>query len=279
MFKFKKIYIELSDICGLHCSFCPNPKNIRKVMPINLFQKACEQSVGLCEYIALHILGDPCKLDDLKDYLMIAQNYGLKVDLVTSGFYLYQDNFDLLLDPPIHQLSISLNAGFDVFNPQKKYYLQTIFELCHYKILKDTSGFINLRIQDSTLDDLSGMKELILEEFNVFDRTQQKRFRLGKKVFLNITKTFQWAKINPQKTPSFSKYCYGLISQVGILADGTVVPCCIDVSGKINLGNLNSQDLIDILTSKRASNIREGFLAHKAVEELCAHCQYPAKRG
>ncbi|MGL2820293.1 radical SAM protein, partial [Helicobacter pylori] len=22
---FKKIYIELSDICGLQCSFCPNP--------------------------------------------------------------------------------------------------------------------------------------------------------------------------------------------------------------------------------------------------------------
>ncbi|CAK00172.1 conserved hypothetical protein [Helicobacter acinonychis str. Sheeba] len=41
---FKKIHVELSGICGLQCSFCPNPKNIRGVMPLELFEKVCKEA-------------------------------------------------------------------------------------------------------------------------------------------------------------------------------------------------------------------------------------------
>lgn len=280
MSKIKKIYIEISDICGLNCSFCPAPKNTRKIMDSALFEKACFESAKLTKVITLHLLGDPCIVKNLADYLDIAHSYGLSVDLVTSGIYLKNHPFDLLISPPIHQLSISLNAGFDEKNQAKvqEDYLQNIFDLCHYKMLKDTPSFINLRFQDTSLDSLLYVKQKILSEFGILDDASLFRFRLGKKVFLNITKTFQWADLN-QHMDNIHKYCYGLISQIGILSNGQVVPCCIDARGNINLGNIKDKSLLDIINSPRATKIKEGFARGEAIEDLCKACTYPEQRG
>lgn len=249
-------------------------------MDTALFEKACFESAKLTKIITLHLLGDPCAVKNLGDYLNIAHSHGLGVDLVTSGIYLKNQPFTLLISTPIHQLSISLNAGFDEKNQAKiqEDYLQNIFDLCHYKILQDTPSFINLRLQDTSLDSLFYVKQKILSEFGILDDVSSFRFRLGKKVFLNITKTFQWADLN-HHTNNVHKYCYGLISQIGILSNGQVVPCCIDARGSIDLGNLKDKSLSDIINSPRAMRIAEGFMHGEAVEELCRACTYPERTG
>ena len=68
--------------------------------------------------------------------------------------------------------------------------------------------------------------------------------------------------------------CYGLKDQFGILADGTVVPCCLDSDGVINLGNIFEEDIETILDSPRAKNLVEGFKCGVATEELCKRCGY-----
>lgn len=274
---FKKIYIEISDICGLNCSFCPSEKNIRKSMNLDLFKKIIKECKSYTKRVCLHILGDPCLSKNLLEFLEIIKLNDLEVDLVTSGAYLKKDLFMPLNSPPIHQLSISLNAGFDKSNINKipSNYLQNIFEICHYKISHDTQNFINLRIQDTTLEKLNFLKMMILKEFEADDIIENHRIRLAKKVFLNITKTFEWANLN-HATLNSKKFCHGLISQIGILADGRVVPCCIDCLGQINLGNLKNQSLSEILSSTRVENIKNGFKKGIAIETLCKHCKYPA---
>ena len=37
--RFEKIYIELSDICGLNCGFCPSVKGVRGAMSAEKFGK------------------------------------------------------------------------------------------------------------------------------------------------------------------------------------------------------------------------------------------------
>ena len=41
--------------------------------------------------------------------------------------------------------------------------------------------------------------------------------------------------------------------------DGTVVPCCLDGEGIINLGNIHKTNFSEIVESKRANNIFNGF--------------------
>jgi radical SAM protein with 4Fe4S-binding SPASM domain len=59
-----------------------------------------------------------------------------------------------------------------------------------------------------------------------------------------------------------------------VLADGTVVPCCLDHNGDIPLGNLFTQSMEEILASSRANALYDGFSHRKAVEPLCQTCGY-----
>jgi radical SAM protein with 4Fe4S-binding SPASM domain len=65
-----------------------------------------------------------------------------------------------------------------------------------------------------------------------------------------------------------------LRNQIGVLVDGTVVPCCLDHNGELSLGNLFELPLDEILASPRARAIFEGFSRHEAVEPLCRRCGY-----
>ncbi|WQT05522.1 SPASM domain-containing protein [Helicobacter pylori] len=279
----KKIYIELSDICGLQCSFCPNHKNIRGVMPLELFEKICKEAAPLTPIITFHVLGDPCKLKNLNHYLNAAKRFSLKVDLVTSGAYLH--NFETLLQDAIYQISISLDAGLDNHNKLNQHrYIQKILEFCRYKCEKNSEVFLNLRIQDSTLEKHQNLIKPFLESFECVSLEtlkSQGRARLFKKSFLNIQKTFKWPNLNaqnPLNQESKTPYCYGLIKQIAILSNGVVVPCCMDTQAHINLGDLNHTPLKDILNSQKAMAIKTHFLKGEALELLCKNCSYPLIR-
>ena len=71
-------------------------------------------------------------------------------------------------------------------------------------------------------------------------------------------------------------FCYALRNQIGVLADGTVVPCCLDHNGDMPLGNLYDNSLNEILASPRATALYHGFTSHTAVEPLCQRCGYSA---
>ncbi|GAA7994007.1 radical SAM/SPASM domain-containing protein [Helicobacter pylori] len=280
---FKKVYIELSDICGLQCGFCPNPKNIRGVMPLELFEKVCKEAAPLTPIITFHVLGDPCKLKNLNHYLSTAKRFSLKVDLVTSGAYLH--NFETLLQDVIYQISISLDAGLDNHNKLNQHrYIQKILEFCRYKCEKNSEVFLNLRIQDSTLEKHQNLIKPFLESFECVSLEtlkSQGRARLFKKSFLNIQKTFKWPNLNapnPLNQESKIPYCYGLIKQIAILSNGVVVPCCMDTQAHINLGDLNHMPLKDILNSQKAMAIKTHFLKGEALEPLCQNCSYPLIR-
>jgi radical SAM protein with 4Fe4S-binding SPASM domain len=96
---------------------------------------------------------------------------------------------------------------------------------------------------------------------------------IGNNVYLEWGNRFEWPDENAEiKGDKF--FCYGLKDQFGILVDGTVVPCCLDSNGVINLGNVFENDLSSILNSDRATAIVNGFKCNKASEDLCKKCGY-----
>ncbi len=252
-------------------------------MPLELFEKACKEVAPLTPMITLHVLGDPCKLKNLNRYLNVAKRFSLKVDLVTSGVYLR--DFETLLQDAIYQISISLDAGLDNHNKLNQHrYIQKILEFCRYKCEKNSEVFLNLRIQDGTLDKHQNLIKPFLESFecvSLESLKSQGRARLFKKSFLNIQKTFKWPNLNaqnPLNQESKIPYCYGLIKQIAILSNGVVVPCCMDTQAHINLGDLNHTPLKDILKSQKAMAIKTHFLKGEALELLCKNCSYPLIR-
>ena len=59
MEKFKRIYIEISNICNLQCSFCPVVERDKKVMPSSDFKSILNEVSPYTEEVCLHLMGEP----------------------------------------------------------------------------------------------------------------------------------------------------------------------------------------------------------------------------
>jgi len=277
--RFKKVYIELTNICGLSCSFCPTKTLPTSTMSLDFFEKILTQLQPYTKEITFHIFGDPLTLSNLLDYLDISKKYNFKVHLVTTGYYLENFDLNLFLHPAIKQINFSLNS-FDKndMNMTLQEYLEPILKLCDLKIQNKIESFINLRLWN-----LDNQNQINSFNQNVFDILEQhfgidlsqidyNSIRLGYKVKLDFDKYFKWPSLD--SIHNTNNYCQGLDSHFGILSSGIVVPCCLDSFGVINLGNLHNQSLKNILNSKRVQNIVEGFKNNIAVEQLCKKCSY-----
>lgn len=90
---------------------------------------------------------------------------------------------------------------------------------------------------------------------------------------MNQDHEFQWPDLKEAEDEG-KGFCHALRNQAAILVDGTVVPCCLDGEGVINLGNINQTPFSEIVEGERANNLYNGFSRREVVEELCRKCGY-----
>ncbi len=278
--KFSKVYVELTNICGLECSFCPTKTLQNSTMSLEFFENILKQLSKYTNTITYHIFGDPLVLSNLNEYLDLTLKYNLKVEIVTTGYYLHNFDLEIFLHPAIKQINFSLNS-FDK-NDMKislQEYLNPMIKLAKLKVEKGVDYFINFRLwnlknNQNTTTFNQKVYTILEDSFNIslqdIDTTKSKR--LTTKVLIDFDNYFQWPSLN--STHYSQGGCYGLRSHFGILSSGVVVPCCLDSFGTINLGNLNDTTLYDILNSKKTTNIIDGFKNNIAVEELCQKCSF-----
>jgi radical SAM protein with 4Fe4S-binding SPASM domain len=278
--KFHKVYIELTNICGLSCSFCPPKTQPIYTMSLELFENILIQLKPYTKEITYHIVGDPLTLSNLESYLDISSKHNFKVNITTTGFYLKNFESGLFLHKAIKQINFSLNS----FNKNDmqislKKYLEPMFKLCKLKLDKKVNSFINFRLWNiDNQNTENSFNTQVIKELELFFNTNlsntnfKDAIRLENQIKLHFDNYFQWPNLN--STHSSNGTCQGLSSHFGILSSGVVVPCCLDSEAVINLGDLNNKSLKDILISSKATNIISGFKKNKAVEELCKRCRY-----
>jgi len=242
------------------------------------FQNVLAQIVGKTKTIALHVWGDPLTLTNISEYLDIAKNLGFKVRLVTSGMPLSSQNPQLLKHPALLQCAISLNSVAQLSNSRQDAYFQTLWDWCEYHSQNKLTSFINLRLWKKPDESNVFVAKTLQRINNYFDIQIADDFgydtfyQLAPRIRLVSSRYFEWPSQNaPIVAPST---CHGLRSQLGILSDLRVVPCCMDGDGTLELGNLYSQDLDEILSSKRAVAIKNGFENSKVLEDMCLHCGF-----
>ena len=97
--------------------------------------------------------------------------------------------------------------------------------------------------------------------------------KLANNVYFEVEEEFIWPNLDNDYYTEIGS-CMGCRTHIGVLVDGTVVPCCLDSNGIINLGNIYKDNLENIINSKRYKNMLEGFKNHKKCEELCKHCKF-----
>ena len=269
---YSKVYVEIGNVCNMNCSFCHGHSRAPRQMSTNEFEYILNKLTTHTRFIYYHLMGEPLVHPQLPDFIKLARKHDYKSVITTNGTLL-SDRKEELLASGVHKVNISVHSFEDGSDEDFNRYICQIADFA--KSAAEAGVIITFRFWNKGCDD--GRNELalrILQEQIPGDWVENTRgTRIRDRIFIESAERFQWpdskAEIQGNKF-----YCYGLKAQFGILADGTVVPCCLDSEGIINLGNIFQEDLNDILQSKRALAMCEGFDRGKATEDLCQRCGF-----
>lgn len=276
--RFRKVYLEISNICNLNCRFCPGTKRSKNALTEEELAVLLPKIRPYTDYLYFHLMGEPLLHPKLERFLKMAGEYGFKVILTTNGTLLKKQQEMLLRSPALHKINISLHAfeANDLAVPFETY-LSDCFAFGNASAGKK---LVVYRLWNQGGEDTQNREILdAMHRYFPEDWVQERHgIRIADRTYLEYGDKFDWPDLTAAEGDS-RVFCYGLRDQLGVLCDGTVVPCCLDHDGDLALGNLLTQDMEEILNSPRAKAIYEGFSNREATEELCRKCGYARRFG
>jgi len=283
--KFHKVYIEISNICNLQCTFCPEVGREKKILSPDNFRKILKEILPFTEFITLHLMGEPLGHPQFLEILQICEQENAKVHLTTNGTLLAKFNFsDLLKYTSIYQINFSVHSFADNY-PDKdiKAYLYDILLFSKEALKERPDLYINYRLWNlfSSAQE-EERNQSIIEYVTMFFQESinpniDVRFKKSKnilgRIYFHFDSRFNWP--SPFDPIIGNKgFCHALGQQIGIHADGQIVPCCLDKEANISLGNIFEKSFVEILQSERLVKMRNGFKNHQLTEDLCQKCTY-----
>lgn len=287
---FKKVYIEITSVCNLACSFCPPTARAKGLIKVEQFNKILDEIRPHTKYIYLHVKGEPLLHPRIDQLLDAAHAKGFKVNITTNGTLIKKNREKILGKPALRQINFSLHSfdGHEGSENREKY-LEDILDFVRDS--REYNTIISYRLWNLQQDHVSDVAarrnretlEILENEYHLDYRIEEKvepgkGVKIAPHVYLNQDHEFRWPSLLEPEDEG-KGFCHALRSQAAILVDGTVVPCCLDGEGVINLGNVHEKSFSDIVEGERANKIVEGFSRREAVEELCRKCGYRQKFG
>ena len=286
------VYIEITNVCNLHCSFCPCGKEptSRTFMDSKLFE-ACiagAQEIGATN-VYFHVLGEPTLHPGFAHYIKKLEQTPLKLTLTTNGTTIERTGRQILASPAVRQVNFSTHAYAELPRETAERYLQNVLDFCTLAIVERPDLYINLRLWNVGAEEASPWNSYMLgrihETFGV-DVTpghfcsRHKSFNITGRLYLHEDTRFEWPSTQPENSnnslpeQNIAGTCRALDTHVAILHDGRVVACCLDHSGQITLGHIGEQSIAKILEGPLAQNIKEGFAQHELRHPFCQTCNF-----
>lgn len=297
----KNAYVEITNICNLNCDFCPGHSRQKRHMTASEFEQVAKKLNGNIENLFLHIMGEPLLHPELEEIIAIADRMDVKLKITTNGTLL-TERISLLCDSrSLQTVCISLhsfegNSMGSMAELKLKKYLASCIESA--SLLAKKGKYVVLRLWNLEGDDKGNLpakntlNSIILRVLEkAFPPSKEewvkthRGMRIATHVFLEWGERFDWPDIseaeNLTEKENVGEYgndnCHGLLTQVGILTDGTIVPCCLDRNGDIPLGNIFETTLQEALEAPRARAMKEAMAHHRFIEPLCLSCGFRRK--
>lgn len=279
----KRVYIEITNRCNLNCSFCPPSSRPARRMSPEEFERLAVAVKQHTRYIYLHVKGEPLTHPELAELLGIAQEQGLRVNLTTNALLLPQKTPLLLQSDAMRQTNLSVHG----YHPHTHGPLEGwIAALCDYARQSAALGRYtvfrfwtlpeNRLPQGSDALAIRLLEQAFPQAEGILAQASRRSMELAKGIFVSFDQQFDWPTLD-RPILGTKGICYGARTMVGILADGTVVPCCLDSEAACPLGNAFTQPLGEILASPRYLHMAGSFANRQVVEPLCQRCGYRLK--
>ncbi len=277
----KKAYLEITNVCNLSCSFCHKTARPLHMMTKEEFESLTNRLAGI-KQLYFHLMGEPTLHPLLPHFIKRAREKGFLPMLTTNGSLLSK-TADAILEALPHKINISLHApdANPAFSDES--YLDNCISFS--KQAASAGCIVALRLWNLGSELEAGNGAIVESLHKAFPKEwasvrRGNGYVLDKNLFLEWGELFDWPDPSaPAVSADTPVFCYGLRDQIGVLCDGTVVPCCLDANGILALGNLHELPLDEILASEKARNIYDGFTKHIAAEDLCRRCGYRTRHS
>lgn len=271
--RFKKAYVEITNVCNLNCAFCPGTRRAQRFMRVDEFDALAEKLRGYTEFLYFHLMGEPLLHPELDALLARADAYGFRVIITTNGTLLPKRAEVLLGAPALHKVNISLQAfeandGIDVES-----YVNQCAAFADAMSAQGRLCVLRLWNKNGMDAENGRILRLLEARFPRPWRESRGSLALAPHVWLEPGEKFDWPDMSAADGGE-RLFCYAMRDQIGVLCDGTVVPCCLDHEGELALGNLHVSTLDEIMSTDRARGIYDGFSRRLAAEPLCRRCGY-----
>ena len=265
-----RCYIEITNTCNLDCHFCPKHHRARRQLSAEEFDLLTDKVQGKVCFLYFHLMGEPLLHPLLPQFITMAREKGFKTVLTSNGTLLHRAMN--LLDTLPHKVQLSLHSHESNARGELSSYMEEVMTFATQAAAKGTCIVLRLWNQGGRDKENEQVMDYIAQYVPRPWKERPDGFRLCDNLYLEFDRKFEW----PSAEPTSNKrevFCKALIKQIGILSDGSLVPCCLDHNGDVILGNLFTQSLEEILSSPRAQAMIEGFQHHTASEALCQNCE------
>lgn len=287
-----RCYIEITNTCNLDCHFCPKHHRKRRQLSEEEFDLLTDRVRGKVCFLYFHLMGEPLLHPLLPQFVTMAREKGFKTVLTSNGTLLHRAM--VLLDTLPYKIQLSLHSHESNARGELSEYMDQVMRFSTQAAGKGTCMVLRLWNQGGMDRENEKVMRLIEKYVPKPWKERPDGFRLCDNLYLEFDRKFEWpggggkaasddsdgkqeeSDGKLEASPSKSKqeyFCKALIKQIGVLSDGSLVPCCLDYDGDVILGNLFHQSLEEILASPRAQALVEGFRHHAATEPLCQSCE------
>ena len=265
-----RCYIEITNTCNLDCHFCPKHQRKRRQLSAEEFDLLTDKVRGKVCFLYFHLMGEPLLHPLLPQFITMAREKGFKTVLTSNGTLLHRAMN--LLDTLPHKVQLSLHSHESNARGELSSYMEEVMNFATQAAAKGTCVVLRLWNQGGMDKENEQVMDYIAEYVPRPWKERPDGFRLCDNLYLEFDRKFEWPSANASSAKR-EVFCKALLKQIGVLSDGSLVPCCLDHNGDVVLGNLFHQSLEEILSSPRAQAMIEGFQHHTATEALCQNCE------
>lgn len=261
---FKKIYVEITNACNLHCPFCIGNKRKLEFLSLDQFRFLLDQLYPFTHYLYFHVMGEPLLHPKINEMIDLASERFF-VNITSNGYLVH----NIKHNQNIRQLNLSLHSFHSQNGKSLDQYMKDIFE--SVDLLSSHSTIIHYRMW-TNCKDKDALLSYLEDQYHV-EIGDKKSVKLALNIYYGVEEEFIWPSYDNSFCDEVGS-CRGTRDHIGILVDGTVVPCCLDSNGSIRLGNIYRESLSEIMESTLFKYIKKGFLENKKIHPLCQKCNF-----
>jgi radical SAM protein with 4Fe4S-binding SPASM domain len=284
MKRFRRVYIEISNICNLQCTFCPEVERPKEIMSQEEFSRLLSDVAPHTDEVCLHLMGEPLTHPDFSAILAECTRQNVPVQLTTNGTLLNKYHSDVFFKSSLRQINFSLHSFKDNF-PGKDWrpYLHDLLSFTQLALEEKPELYVNFRLWNlpSTTGSRDDNQDFIDEIQGFFGQSINERLDVAHRRSKNIVgrayfhfdTRFEWPSL---QSPFISErgFCHALSQHIGIHADGRVVACCLDKEAGNLLGNALEESFGEILEKAETRAMHEGFQKGVLLTPLCQRCTF-----